>query len=70
MASPETVAEKLALVGVLCSGGICFITTLISLQCLSDKKKDCAARSGIIAAVTFMCMCLSVAVALIGHKRR
>lgn len=40
-------------VGMLCTSLlICFITSIISLNCLADKKNQCAQISGFIALIT------------------
>lgn len=59
--------SKLTYVGwaaVAVSLFICIITTIISLNCLADKKTDCAQRSGFVGLVfsSLTVACIVVAV--------
>ena len=62
--------EVLGVVAVATSCLISVITSIISLNCLSDKKYDCAQRSGIVAAVfSFMLSCAIVVTAVHARHR-
>lgn len=47
---------------------MCFITSIISFNCLADKKMQCAQVSGIIALITFCLMFSACVAAIFIHK--
>lgn len=57
-----------AMLAVLVSAIICFITSIVALNCVSKGSNDCARRSGIPAAVTSACLCAGVVVMLTMFK--
>lgn len=64
--------DKGAIVGILficVSAIICFITSIITFNCLADGKDGCAQKSGFVALTTCACFVSAVGALMFYTKR-
>lgn len=54
---------------ILIMGLMCFITSIITMNCAADKKYGCAQKSGFVALVTCGCL-VSAAIAGFMYMRQ